>query len=96
MNLAFQTAEAAIDHCLTAYQEFELAYHKRFIHSHVIFATITGMDLSVYPYVQDHNPVHQLIVNDTIRIINKELNNINERNWVPTCWMASHVHRTRR
>ena len=64
--------------------------------SHVLFATITGMDLSVYPYVQDHDPVHRLIINDTIRIINKELNNINERNWVPTCWMASHVHRTRR
>ena len=27
------------------------------------------MDLSVYPYVQDHNPVHQLIVNNTIRMM---------------------------
>ena len=86
--MAFETAEAAVDHCLTAYQKY--------IHSHMIFATITGMDIARYAYTQDKDPVHQLVINDTVRLLNREINNINERNWVPTCWLGSHVHRNRR
>ena len=94
--MAFETAEAAVEHCLTAYQEFELAFHQKYIHSHMIFGTLTGMDIARYAYTQDKDPVHQLVINDTVRILNRELNNINERNWVPTCWLGSHVHRNRR
>ena len=91
--MAFETAEAAVDHCLTAYQEFDLAFHQKYIHSHMIFGTITGMDIARYAYTQDKDPVHQLVINDTVRLLNREINNINERNWVPTCWLGSHVHR---
>ena len=62
----------------------------------MIFATFTGMNLARYAYTQDPDPVHQLVINDTVRLLNRELNNVNERNWVPTCWLGSHVHRNRR
>ena len=94
--MAFETAEAAVDHCLTAYQEFDLAFHQKYIHSHMIFATITGMDIARYAYTQDKDPVHQLVINDTVCLLNREINNINERNWVPPCWLGSHVQRNRR
>ena len=94
-NIAFQTSEEATDYCISAYQDFELNYHKRYPISQLIFAQLTGLDISASPYTQDHDPTHQEVINDAIRNINRELVNINERNWVPTVWMGRHVHRNR-
>ena len=95
-KVAFHTVEEATDHCISAYQEFELNYHKRFPQTPIIFAQISGLDISASPYTRDYNPHHQDIINEAIRIINKELVNINERNWVPTVWMGKHIHRYRK
>ena len=92
----FTSTEEAVDYMVATYQEFELNLHKRFPRAQLLFGQITGLDLSRYAYIQDHDPLHQEIVNNTIVIVNRELVKINERNWVPTCWAAKHVHRRRR
>ena len=95
-NVVFQTVEEATDYCVSAYQHFELIYHKCFPTSQLIFAQISGLDISTSPYTRDHNPHHQEVINGAIREINRELVNINERNWVPTVWLGKHIHRYRK
>ena len=94
-KVVFQTSEEATDYCLSAYQQFELNYHKRYPRSPLIFAQLSGLDISTSLYTQDHDPAHQEVINGSIREINRELVNINERNWVPTVWMGKHIHRNR-
>ena len=94
-KLVYQTPEDMFTGIIGAIQQFETAYHSRFPRATIIFGQITGLDLSVYAYIQDHNPAHQTIVNQGIQLINREITNINERNWVPTLWTAKHVHRPR-
>ena len=83
--LPFTSTEEAVDYMIATYQEFELNVHKKFPPAQLLFGQITGIDLSRYAYTQDHDPLHQEIVNNTIVIVNRELVKINERNWVPTC-----------
>ena len=94
-KLVYQTPEDMFTGIIGAIQQFETAYHSRFPRATIIFGQITGLDLSVYAYIQDHNPAHQTIVNQGSQLINREITNINERNWVPTLWTAKHVHRPR-
>ena len=94
-KLIFTTAEEATDFCVAAFQHFELSFHQRFPRSQLIYAQLSGFDLSRYQLTQDHNPNHQRVIDAAIQNINKELVNINSRNWVPTCWMGKHVHRIR-
>ena len=80
-------ADQATDHFIGSIQHFETMYRARF--------PITGMDLAKYAFEQDTDPDHQLIVNETIQRVNREIVNINERNHIPTIWAASHVYRNR-
>ena len=91
----FLDADQATDHFIGSIQQFETMYHTRFPRSYVLFATITGMDLHRYAFVQNPDHDHQAIVSETIQRVNREVVNINESNHVPTIWAASHVHRNR-
>ena len=94
-KLTFHTVDEAVDYCLNAYQHFELNYHKRYPRSQLIFAQISGFDISTSPFTQDYDPTHQEVIDGAVNRINKELTNINSRNWVPTVWMGKHIHRNR-
>ena len=94
-KLAFATTEEACDYMIASYQEFELKLHTKYPTSILIFGQLTGIDLAAYPYIQDYDPDHQRILNDTVTIVNRELVKINQRNWVPTCWTGKHVHQNR-
>ena len=70
-KLVYQSAEDMYASIIGAIQQFETAYHARIPKSQIIFGQITGLDLSVYAYIQDHNTAHQIIVNQGIQLINQ-------------------------
>lgn len=64
----------------------------------IIFATLTGMSLKTYNHVFDANDLHddQVILNDTIKLVNRSIVRYNESNSVATPWMTRLVHRRHR
>ena len=76
-KLPFVNADEATEHFIGSYQHFERTYHVRFPRSHVLFATLTDMDISTYTYVQDPDTDHQDIVKKTVQRVNQEIVNIN-------------------
>ena len=65
------------NYMIASYQQFELNVHKKYPNAQLLFGQLTGIELSRYAYTEDHDPLHQEIINNTIIIVNHELVKIN-------------------
>ena len=95
-SLRFDSVSELSDHITGLLNEGEVNFHKAYPRSHILFGTLTGMELKRYAMTQDTDPYHQYIINVGIARVNGEVVAINERNHVPTPWMARKVHRIRK
>lgn len=61
----------------------------------IIFGPVTGMNLCTYNRSMDtaHRRNLQCILNSSIKLVNKEIMNVNELNAVSTPWLCHHILR---
>ena len=95
-SLHFNTVAELTDHITALLNEGDINFHQVFPQSHIVFAPITGLDLSRYSMTNDDDAYHQYIANAGVARINEEIIAINEHNHVPNPWSSQKVHRIRK
>ena len=94
-TLRFLSVEDMTNLITALLNEGDVNFHMAYPQSHIIFAPLTGIDLKRYAMTNDRDGHHQYVIDVSITRMNENIVAINERNHVPTPWMAGKVHRYR-
>ena len=93
---AFNDTDALTDYIVGIYNEIDVMIHKSLPKANFFFCQQVGIELCRMKDCTEVEPNYQRVINESIVRINREITNINERNHVPTPWLARSIHRLRK